>query len=127
MTFKVLIADGAPNVANMVAGSVRATWPSCEVKIVADGLEALRYFAEEGADLVVLDLAMPPPDGCEVCRRIRETSRVPILMLAGRDDVADKVRALESGADDCLTKPYSRLEFGARLRALLRRVTVHGE
>ena len=120
----VLIADDAPDVAKMVAFGVRMTWPDCRVTLAADGQEALRHFTEEGADLVVLDVSMPPPDGFEVCQRIRETSRVPILMLTVRDDVVDKVRALDLGADDYLTKPYDQLELVARLRALVRRV--HG-
>ncbi len=98
MTLNVLIADDAPDVAKMVAFGVRMTWPDCQVTVAADGQEALRHFAAEGADLVVLDVSMPPPDGFEVCQRIRETSRVPILMLTVRDDVVDKVRALDLGA-----------------------------
>jgi two-component system response regulator MprA len=95
--------------------------------IAVGGQEMLRSFAKEGAALVVLDLAMPLPDGCEVCRRTRETSRVPILMLAGGDDVANTVRALDSGAYDCLVRPYSWFALAARLRALLRRAPVDGE
>jgi hypothetical protein len=70
---------------------------------------------------VVLDVSMPPPDGFEVCRRIREVSTVPILMLTVHDATLDKVRALDLGADDYLTKPFDHLELLARLRALIRR------
>jgi DNA-binding response OmpR family regulator len=70
---------------------------------------------------VVLDVAMPPPNGIEVCRRIRQVSRVPILMLTVRHGLLDKVRALDLGADDYLTKPFDHLELFARLRALVRR------
>ncbi len=121
MTLKVLIADDAPDIAKMVAFGVRMTWPGCRVLIAGDGEAALRHFAEEGADLVILDVAMPPPDGFEVCRRIRETSQVPILMLTVRNDIVDKVRAFDAGADDYLGKPYDQLELMARLRALARR------
>ena len=121
MTLRVLIAEDAPDVAKMVAFGIRMTWPGSRVTIAADGEEALRRFAEEGADLVVLDVSMPPPDGLEVCRRIRETSQVPILMLTVRDGIVDKIRAFDSGADDYLTKPYDQLELVARLRALARR------
>lgn len=121
MTMKVLIADDAPDIAKMVAFGARMTWPGCRVTVAGDGAEALRHFAEDGADLVVLDVSMPPPDGCEVCRRIRETSQVPILMLTVREDIIDKVRAFDAGADDYLTKPYDQLELVARLRALARR------
>ena len=121
MTLKLLIAEDARDVAEVVAFAARMTWPGCRVTIAANGREALARFAEEQPDLVVLDVAMPPPDGFEVCRRIRETSRVPILMLTVRDATLDKVRALDLGADDYLTKPFDHLELLARLRALLRR------
>src|SRR5207237_5023442 len=75
----------------------------------------------EPADLVVLDVARPPPNGFEICRRIRATSRVPILILTVCDSTLDKVRALDLGADDYLTKPFDHLELLARLRALVRR------
>ncbi len=118
---KVLVADDAPDVAKMVAFGVRMTWPGCQVLLAADGAAALRHFAEEQPDLVVLDVTMPPPDGLEVCRRIRELSEVPILMLTVRNDIVDKVRAFDAGADDYLGKPYDQLELMARLRALARR------
>jgi len=121
VTLRVLIAEDARDVAEIVAFGVRMTWPSCQVTIAEDGAAALARFAEEPADLVILDVAMPPPDGFEVCRRIRETSAVPILMLTVRDATVDKVRALDLGADDYLTKPFDHLELLARLRALVRR------
>ncbi|MDP8952381.1 MAG: response regulator transcription factor [Actinomycetota bacterium] len=121
MTLKLLIAEDARDVAEVVAFGARMVWPSCQVTIAADGEEALRRFEEEHPDLVVLDVSMPPPDGLEVCRRIREASRVPILMLTARDSTLDKVRALDLGADDYLTKPFDHLELLARLRALVRR------
>jgi two-component system KDP operon response regulator KdpE len=121
LTLKLLIAEDARDVADVVAFGARMTWPDCRVTIAADGEEALRRFEEEHPDLVVLDVSMPPPDGLEVCRRIREASRVPILMLTARDSTLDKVRALDLGADDYLTKPFDHLELLARLRALVRR------
>jgi len=96
-------------------------WPDCEVTVASSGREALGRFEEEQPDLVILDVSMPPPDGFEVCRLIRESSQVPILMLTVRDTTLDKVRALDIGADDYLTKPFDHLELLARLRALLRR------
>jgi DNA-binding response OmpR family regulator len=86
-----------------------------------DGEEALRRFASEHVDLVVLDLMLPRVDGLEVCRRLRATSSVPIIMLTARDDELDKVLGLELGADDYITKPFSIREFRSRVRALLRR------
>ena len=123
MTLKLLIAEDARDVAEVVAFGARMTWPDCRVTIAADGKEALGRFEEEHPDLVVLDVSMPPPDGFEVCRRIREISQVPILMLTVRDSTLDKVRALDLGADDYLTKPFDHLELMARLRALVRRAS----
>src|SRR5438876_2761048 len=86
-----------------------------------DGEEALRRFEAERVDLVVLDLMLPKVDGLEVCRRLRASSTVPIIMLTARDDELDKVVGLELGADDYITKPFSIREFRSRVRALLRR------
>ena len=124
---RLLVAEDARDVAEVVAFAARTAWPGCEVTLAAGGAEALRRFGEREPDLVVLDVSMPPPDGFEVLRRIRERSRVPILMLTVRDATLDKVRALDLGADDYLTKPFDHLELLARLRALLRRATAeHG-
>jgi DNA-binding response OmpR family regulator len=87
----------------------------------ADGEEALRRFGESAPDLVVLDIMLPKLDGLEVCKRLRATSSVPIIMLTARDDELDKVIGLELGADDYITKPFSIREFRSRVRALLRR------
>ncbi len=88
-----------------------------------DGEEALRRFGEESFDLVVLDIMLPRIDGLEVCRRLRATSTVPIIMLTARDDELDTVLGLELGADDYITKPFSIREFRSRVRALLRRAS----
>jgi len=121
MTFTLLIADDAREIARAVAYGARMTWPGCAVALAASGDEALRLFAQTQPDLVVLDVSMPPPDGLEVLRRIRETSAVPILMLTVREATLDKVRALDLGADDYVTKPFDHIELLARLRALVRR------
>ena len=92
-----------------------------EVVTAADGGEALRDFEAERPDLVVLDLMLPTLNGWDVCRRIRATSQVPILMLTARDAEVDRVVGLEMGADDYVTKPFSLRELVARVRALLRR------
>ncbi len=86
-----------------------------------DGEEALDRFEQERVDLVVLDIMLPKLDGLEVCKRLRATSQVPIIMLTARDDELDKVVGLELGADDYITKPFSIREFRSRVRALLRR------
>src|SRR3954447_15873020 len=121
MSLTLLIAEDDRDLAEVIAYGARQAWPDCRVIIAADGREALARFAAERPDLVVLDVAMPPPDGVEVCRRIRQDSRVPILMLTVRHGLLDKVRALDLGADDYLTKPFDHLELFARLRALVRR------
>ncbi|HEV2460996.1 MAG TPA: response regulator transcription factor [Ktedonobacterales bacterium] len=123
MPLKLLVADDARDVADIVAFGARLVWPDCAVTVARDGATALAAFAEERPDLVVLDVAMPQPDGFEVCRRIRAVSPVPILMLTVRDATVDKIRALDLGADDYLTKPFDHLELLARLRALVRRAT----
>jgi len=87
----------------------------------ADGEDALRQFGAHEVDLVVLDIMLPRLDGLEVCKRLRATSSVPIIMLTARDDELDKVIGLELGADDYITKPFSIREFRSRVRALLRR------
>jgi two-component system response regulator RegX3 len=92
-----------------------------EVEVAADGNEAVAKFDKGGADLVLLDLMLPGISGTEVCRQIRATSNVPIIMLTAKDDEVDKVVGLELGADDYVTKPYSSRELLARVRAVLRR------
>ncbi len=121
MAPKLLIAEDDKDVAEIVAFAARMNWSDCHVLIATDGQEALRLFKEEQPDIVILDVSMPPPNGFEVCQRIRQHSSVPILMLTAREATVDKVRALDLGADDYLTKPFDHLELLARLRALLRR------
>ena len=89
-----------------------------------DGEEALERFSAERPDLVVLDVMLPKLDGLEVCKRLRATSTVPIIMLTARDDELDKVLGLELGADDYITKPFSIREIRSRVRALLRRAAI---
>ena len=88
---------------------------------VDNGLDALPVFDREGADLVLLDVMLPGMSGMEVCRKLREVSSVPIIMLTAKDSELDKVLGLELGADDYVTKPYSARELIARIRAVLRR------
>lgn len=121
MALKLLIVEDDPDVAEVIAFGVRMNWPDSQVLIAPSGTDALRRFSEETPDLVILDVGMPPPNGFEVCQRIRQMSQVPVLMLTARDATLDKVRALDLGADDYLTKPFDHLELQARLRALIRR------
>ena len=91
------------------------------VEVAFDGEEALNAMSREEPDLVILDLMLPKIDGYEVCRSIRRSSDVPIIMLTARDEDIDKILGLELGADDYMTKPFNTRELLARIRAILRR------
>ena len=91
------------------------------VEVAFDGEEALNAMSGEEPDLVILDLMLPKIDGYEVCRSIRRSSDVPIIMLTARDEDIDKILGLELGADDYMTKPFNTRELLARIRAILRR------
>lgn len=97
-----------------------------DVETAGDGALGLEKFESRGADLVLLDLMLPTMDGLEVCRRIRASSRVPILMLTAKDSDIDEVLGLELGADDYVTKPFNMRNLIARIRAVLRRVDTEG-
>lgn len=103
------------------AVSYMLTKEGFEVVTASDGAEGLEVFERSGADLVLLDLMMPGLSGTEVCRRLRQRSQVPIIMVTARDSEIDKVVGLELGADDYVTKPFSHRELVARIRAVLRR------
>jgi two-component system, OmpR family, response regulator RegX3 len=92
-----------------------------EVSLAADGHAALSAFDRTGADIVLLDLMLPGLPGTEVCRRLRQVSTVPVIVVSAKDAEVDKVVGLELGADDYITKPYSPRELVARIRAVLRR------
>ena len=92
-----------------------------DVALAATGPEALAEFGRNGADIVLLDVMLPGLPGTEVCRQLRQTSSVPVIMVSAKDTEIDKVVGLELGADDYITKPYSPRELVARIRAVLRR------
>ncbi len=92
-----------------------------DVETFADAQDALAYMETRSADVAVLDVTMPDLDGVTLCRHLRRTNDMPILMLSARDTVPDRILGLESGADDYLTKPFELAELAARMRALLRR------
>jgi two-component system KDP operon response regulator KdpE len=115
----VLVADDDPLIQRLVRTHLdRAGF---RVVTAADGEAALDMAAAEQPDLIVLDLMLPDVDGFEVCKRVREFSLVPVVMLTARGDQVDKLRGFEVGADDYLTKPFSPPELLARVRAVLRR------
>ena len=115
----ILVVEDEQAIASFVAAFLRKD--GFNVVMTASGREALTLVHSEGPALVVLDLMLPDLDGMEVCRRIRETSPLPVLMLTARDDDLDKIAGLEAGADDYLTKPFNPRELVARVRAILRR------
>lgn len=118
---RVLVVDDDPHLRDVVSYTLARE--GYEVTLAADGQAALRAFALAAFDLVVLDILMPELDGLEVCRRLRSTSRVPVVFLSSRDEELDKVVGLELGGDDYVTKPFSPRELAARVRAVLRRTT----
>jgi DNA-binding response OmpR family regulator len=98
-----------------------------EIDEAASGEAALKQFADQGADVVLIDIMLPGMDGFEACRQLRRTSTVPVLMVTARTDTHDVVAGLEAGADDYVTKPFVAKELSARIRALLRRVRLVDE
>ena len=116
---RVLVVEDEESYSDALAYMLRKE--GFEVAIAATGPEALAEFERAGADIVLLDLMLPGLPGTEVCRQIRQTSNVPVIMVSAKDDEVDKVVGLELGADDYVTKPYSPRELVARIRAVLRR------
>jgi two-component system response regulator RegX3 len=116
---RVLLVEDEPDLAEPLAYLLRRE--GYEVEIAEDGPAAVAAFEERGCDIVLLDLMLPGMSGTEVCRRIRQTSAVPIVMVTAKDSEVDIVVGLELGADDYVTKPYSARELLARMRAVLRR------
>ncbi|MGH3470830.1 MAG: winged helix-turn-helix domain-containing protein [Nocardioidaceae bacterium] len=116
---RVLAGEDEESYSDALASMLRKE--GYDVSLAATGPDALAEFDRAGADIVLLDLMLPGLPGTEVCRRIRQVSSVPIIMVSAKDDEVDKVVGLELGADDYVTKPYSPRELVARIRAVLRR------
>jgi two-component system, OmpR family, alkaline phosphatase synthesis response regulator PhoP len=119
MTARILVVDDEPSVSGLLAYNLRKE--KYEVQVAADGREALRLARQSRPDLVLLDLMLPEMDGLEVCRELRKTSAVPIIMITARGEEIDRVVGLELGADDYVTKPFSVRELLSRVKAVLRR------
>jgi len=118
---RVLIVDDEPQI--LRALRINLTARQYDVIVAADGTEALRAAAHDHPDLVLLDLGLPDVDGVEVIRKLRTWSPVPIIVVSGRAGSADKVDALDAGADDYVLKPFNMDELLARLRAMTRRLS----
>lgn len=116
---RILIVDDDYNIAELI--SLYLTKECFETKIVGDGEEALRVFPEFQPNLILLDLMLPGIDGYQVCRELRSTSQVPIIMLSAKGEIFDKVLGLELGADDYMIKPFDSKELVTRVKAVLRR------
>jgi two-component system, OmpR family, KDP operon response regulator KdpE len=117
---RILLVDDETAIQRAVGPLLRSR--GFDVDIVGTGAEALKMFADQTPDLVVLDLGLPDLEGTEICRRIRAASKVPIVVLSARGAETDKVNALDLGADDYVTKPFGPEELLARIRVALRRV-----
>jgi len=122
-TQSVLVVEDEASIASFVSLYLKNA--GYAVRTAATGSEALAAVASAGPSLIVLDLMLPDIDGIEICRRIRQSSDVPILMLTARDEDVDKIIGLEVGADDYMTKPFNPRELVARVKSILRRATPH--
>lgn len=118
-TGKILVVDDERKMITLVRAYLERD--GYQVVEATDGRQALDAFRRETPDLIILDLMLPEMDGLEVCREIRRSSEVPIIMLTARDEDTDKLVGLELGADDYITKPFSPRELVARVRVVLRR------
>ena len=124
MPARILVVDDEPAVTGLLAYNLRKA--GYEVSTAADGREALRLAHAASPDLVLLDLMLPEVDGLDVCRELRKTSNVPLIMITARGEEIDRVVGLELGADDYVTKPFSVRELMSRIKAVLRRTTPAG-
>ena len=117
---RILLVDDEVSIQRALAPLLRSR--GYDLDVAGTGADALKMFAEHPPDLIVLDLGLPDIEGTEVCRRVRESSSLPIIILSARGREADKVAALDLGADDYVTKPFGPEELLARIRVWLRRL-----
>ena len=118
---KVLIVDDEVSIQELIRFNLDQA--GFDTEVASDGLEAIEMFESYRPDLIVLDLMLPGKDGYDVCKEIRRTSNVPIIMLTAKETELERVLGLELGADDYMTKPFSPLELVARIKAVLRRAS----
>lgn len=119
-TVKILICDDQPIIHETLGVYIESE--GFESISAMNGIEAMELFKRESPDLIILDLMMPGKNGIDVCREIRQTSRVPIIMLTAKGEEIDRILGLELGADDYIVKPFSTREVIARIKAVLRRI-----
>jgi two-component system copper resistance phosphate regulon response regulator CusR len=119
----ILVVEDEPKAGNYLLNGLQELGYS--VSLARDGADGLHLALEQRFDVIVLDVMMPKMDGWEVLRRLRKEADTPVLFLTARDDIADRVKGLELGADDYLIKPFSFAELVARLRTLTRRGPIH--
>jgi two-component system KDP operon response regulator KdpE len=123
---RILVVDDEADVVEALRIGFALQWREIDVLGAGDGVTALDLIEHERPDIVLLDIGLPDMDGFEVLRQVRAFSDVAIVMLTARDDAIDKVKGLELGADDYVTKPFDHLELMARIRAVLRRQDMPG-
>ncbi|NWJ47701.1 MAG: response regulator transcription factor [Chloroflexi bacterium] len=116
---RILVIDDEPGIVDFI--ELGLGYEGYEVLTASDGKTGLQLALSEIPDLIILDLMLPGIDGFELCQKLRQTSKVPVIMLTARDELDDRVRGLDLGADDYLTKPFQFKELAARIRAVLRR------
>jgi DNA-binding response OmpR family regulator len=116
----ILVVDDEPAIRKFVRANLEAR--DYDVLLASDGVEAIEILEREIPELLILDITMPKMDGFEVCKRVREWSQIPIVILSARGTEMDKVKCLESGADDYITKPFGVDELMARVKAVMRRM-----
>ncbi len=125
MKQKILVVDDEKIIVKGIKFSLEQD--DIEVETAYDGEEALDHIRKNDYDMILLDVMLPKMDGFEVCRRVREFSKVPIIMLTARSDDMDKITGLENGADDYIVKPFNIMEVKARIKAILRRTGTKDE
>ena len=125
VTPHILVVEDDREISALVARYLRSN--DCRVSLAGDGREMDRHLAEGNFDLIVLDLMLPGEDGLAICRRLRRTTRLPIVMLTAKGEEIDRIVGLEMGADDYLVKPFNPRELLARIRAVLRRTHTEDE
>ena len=123
MARNILVVEDDRNISDLIRMYMEKE--GFEVRSAYDGGKAIEEFEKQAPDLVLLDIMLPVMDGWAVCRKIRETSKVPIIMLTAKGEVNDRITGLEMGADDYIVKPFEMKELSARIKAVLRRYSAH--